>query len=49
MVIIQVVEYAAYSLLVDQSLDSDMQEYLDDFDFYIFQIVNPDGKIFLVP
>ena len=23
-----------------------MQKYLDDFDFYIFQIVNPDGNVF---
>lgn len=42
----QVVEYAAYALLTNYSTDLDENSLLEKYDYYIFPIVNPDGKFF---
>ena len=39
----QNLEYIAHSLLVGEGTSPELQEYLDTFDFYLFQIINPDG------
>lgn len=34
----------AYSLLANYSVDSEMRDFVEKYDFYIFPIVNPDGN-----
>lgn len=40
----QVVEYCAYTLLNGYQDDKEIPGYLDKYDFYMFPVVNPDGK-----
>lgn len=40
----QVNEYMAYQLLTNYNNSTDIKGFVDDYDFYIFPIVNPDGK-----
>ena len=37
-------EYIAYNLLTKYSSDPTIKSYVDKYDFYIFPVVNPDGK-----
>jgi len=39
-----VTEYTAYQLLTNYATDTSIQSYKDSYDFYIFPVVNPDGK-----
>lgn len=38
-----VVEYVAYSLLVHSTSDPQIRGFLEEYEFYILPIVNPDG------
>lgn len=40
----QTVEYHAYSLLTNYATDAQTKAWVDQYDFYIFPVVNPDGK-----
>ncbi|KAF9032049.1 putative carboxypeptidase [Panaeolus papilionaceus] len=40
------VEYLAYSLLNNYANSTEIKNYVDKYDFYIFPIVNPDGFIY---
>lgn len=37
-------EYLTYSLLEGYAGDEEVKSILDNYDFYIFPVVNPDGK-----
>lgn len=39
----QVVEYIAEALLGNYSVDAETQSFVDNYDFYFFPVVNPDG------
>lgn len=39
----QVVEYFAYNLLTNSNT-AEVQDFLNKYDFFIFPVVNPDGK-----
>jgi murein tripeptide amidase MpaA len=39
-----VTEYTAFQLLTNYATDASIQGYVDSHDFYIFPVVNPDGK-----
>lgn len=39
-----VVEYFAYTLLSGYKNDDAIRSFVDKYDFYLFPIVNPDGK-----
>jgi murein tripeptide amidase MpaA len=39
-------EYIAYSLLNNYSNSTEVKGYVDNYDFYIFPVVNPDGFIY---
>lgn len=41
--LVQVVEYLAYTLLSKYSVDSQIRDFVEKYDFYVFPIVNPDG------
>ena len=41
---LKVVEYLAYNLLSNYASNTDIRGLVDKFDFYIFPIVNPDGR-----
>lgn len=40
----QVIEYLAFTLLNGYQDDADIRGFVDKYDFYLFPIVNPDGK-----
>ena len=42
---IQVVEYFAYSFLNSYATNVQIRNIVDRYDFYIFPVVNPDGKL----
>lgn len=42
-----VVEYFAYNLLTNYATSSEIKGFIDKYDFYVFPVVNPDGKPFL--
>ncbi len=37
-------EYLTYSLLNNYSNDTQIEGFLDNYDFYVLPVVNPDGK-----
>lgn len=39
------VEYFAYNLLTNYASSSEIKGFVDKYDFYIFPVVNPDGKL----
>jgi murein tripeptide amidase MpaA len=39
-----VTKYTAFQLLTNYARDASIQGYVDRYDFYIFQVINPDGK-----
>lgn len=39
-----VVEYFSYNLLTKYASDAEIKGFVDKYDFYIFPVVNPDGK-----
>lgn len=39
-----VVEYFAYNLLTNYAKSSEIKGFVDKYDFYVFPLVNPDGK-----
>ncbi|ELU37575.1 zinc carboxypeptidase domain-containing protein [Rhizoctonia solani AG-1 IA] len=41
----QVTEQIAYSLLSNYTTSPTIKSYVDKYDFYIFPVVNPDGKL----
>lgn len=44
----QVVEYLLYQLITNYETDTAVRAALDNYDFYVLPIVNPDGEIFFV-
>ncbi len=38
-----VVEYFAYTLLLNSTTSPEIEGFLDTYDYYIFPVVNPDG------
>lgn len=40
----QVAEYMAYNLLTNYASNTEIKGFVDKYDFYIFPVVNPDGK-----
>jgi murein tripeptide amidase MpaA len=40
----QTAEYLAFNLLSNYATDANIKAYVDKYDFYIFPVVNPDGK-----
>lgn len=42
---VQMVEYTAYALLTNYSANAGVRQLIDDYDFYLFPIVNPDGVL----
>lgn len=40
----QVVEYILYQLVTGYKADKLVQKVLDNYDFYVLPVVNPDGK-----
>jgi murein tripeptide amidase MpaA len=43
------VEYLAYQLIAGYGKSRNVTAYLDDYDFYLLPIVNPDGDFFPSP
>jgi carboxypeptidase A4 len=41
----KVVEYMAYNLMSKYGSSSEIKGFIDKYDFYLFPIVNPDGKL----
>lgn len=37
-------EYFAYKMLSSYGTDSEIQSFVDKYDYYIFPVVNPDGR-----
>jgi len=46
----KVVEYFIYNLLTNYASNTEIKGFVDKYDFYIFPVVNPDGKLrFSIP
>jgi murein tripeptide amidase MpaA len=43
----QVIEYLTSQLILNYGKDDQVTGFVDDFDFWIFPFVNPDGKLSL--
>lgn len=43
---LQVTEFMAYQLLTNYGNSTEIKSYVEKYDFYIFPVVNPDGKPF---
>ncbi|MCJ1426938.1 hypothetical protein MMC29_004841 [Sticta canariensis] len=41
-----VTEYLAYSLLNEYATDTEIESFVDSYDFYVFPVVNPDGFVY---
>jgi len=44
-----VTEFVAYSLLSNYANSTQIKGFVDKYDYYIFPVVNPDGKGSLLP
>ena len=40
------VEYLAYQLIAGYGKDSNVTSYVDNYDFYLIPVVNPDGFVY---
>ncbi len=41
---LQVTEYLAYNLITNYNSSTEIQSFIEKYDFYVFPVVNPDGE-----
>lgn len=44
---LQTTEYFAYYMLTNYAANAEIKGFVDKYDYYLFPVVNPDGKFFV--